>query len=363
MSPSPESLEAWRERERSLDPRGMRAHVANLPKQIAEAVGPARAFATGIAAAAEPPSAIAVVGMGGSAIGGDLVAACTRDRRARPLLTVRGYDLPGWLDESALVVASSYSGNTEETLATYDAAKARGLAAVAVTTGGSLGERARAAGDPILELPAGFPPRAALGWSFTACALIVARLDPGLEVEAEAERIDAAAQWLEDAGAGWLEWDAANPVLDAAADAARGIAIVHGGHPVAVASAYRWKSQLNENAKRPAWHAALPEHNHTEIVGWEADEGSLEGLVGVFLETPWDHPRVRRRFDHVRRRIESAGVPTHRFVAAGENPLEGMLWLCWLGDCASFLASVIAGRDPSPVQSIDTLKAELGGDG
>lgn len=363
MTPSAESIAAWRAAEEALDPDGMRERIAGLPDQIGEAVERARPFAEGVEAPGATPTAIAVLGMGGSAMAGDLVAAYTRDRRARPLVVVRGYGLPAWLDEGAVAIASSYSGNTEETLAAYGEAKSRGMPVVAVTTGGTLGERAREAGDPVLELPTGFPPRAALGWSLAACSLLTARLDPGLDLSQEASHLSEAAGWLSQAGDGWLEWDAANPALAVAADAARGAALVHGGHPIAVAAAYRWKCQLNENAKRPAWRASLPEHNHNEIVGWEADAASLAGFVPVFLETPWDHPRIRRRFELLRRLVETRGAPPHRFVAEGADPLGGMLWLCWLGDCASFLASVIAGRDPSPVQSIDTLKAELGRDG
>lgn len=363
MIPSAESIAAWRAAEEALDPDGMRARIAGLPGQIGEAVERARPFAEGMQTSRAAPTAIAVLGMGGSAMAGDLVAAYTRDLRSRPLVAVRGYRLPAWLDESAVAIASSYSGNTEETLVAYGEARSRGMRVVAVTTGGTLGERARAAGDPVLELPTGYPPRAALGWSLAACALLTARLDPGLDLAEEASRLSDAASFLERAGAGWLDWDAANPALAVAAAAGRGAALVHGGHPVAVAAAYRWKCQLNENAKRPAWHASLPEHNHNEIVGWEADAASLAGFAPVFLETPWDHPRIRRRFELVRRLVETRGATPHRFVAEGADPLHGMLWLCWLGDCASFLASVIAGRDPSPVQSIDTLKAELGRDG
>lgn len=363
MTPSPESIADWRAREPGVDRDSMRALVAGLPGQIEAAVEGARAFAAGLEAPRRDPVGLVALGMGGSAIAADLVAAYTQDARAVHLVAVRDYRLPRWVDERSIVLASSYSGNTEETLAAYAEAKSRGARAVVVTTGGTLGERARESGDPVLELPTGYPPRAALGWSFAACALVAARLDPALDDSAEADRIADAARFLREVGEGWLDWAPENPALPAAAAAARGVAVVHGGHPVAAAAAYRWKCQLNENAKRPAWHAVLPEHNHNEIVGWEADDAALDRIVPVFLETPWDHPRTRRRFDHVRRLVEQRGAPAHRFLARGRDPLEGMLWLCWLGDCASFLASVIAGRDPSPVHSIDTLKAELAREG
>lgn len=359
---TPAAIERWKAAEAGIDPGGMRELVAGLPRQIAGAVGPARAFAAGLDVG-EAPRAILVLGMGGSAIAGDLVTAFTEESRRVPMEVVRDYAPPAWAGSDAVAIASSYSGNTEETLASRDAARERGMATVAVTKGGALGERARAAGEPVLDLPTGYPPRAALGWSFAACALIVARLDPGLDVEETADRIEDAAAWLEREGAGWLEWEASNPALAVAADLAAGIGVIHGGNPVSTAAAYRWKCQLNENAKRPAFHAALPEHNHNEIVGWEASDGSLEPLVPVFLGTAWDHPRTARRMAWARNFMASRGARVHRFEPPEEDRLAGLLWLCWLGDCASFLASVIAGRDPSPVQSIDTLKAELGREG
>lgn len=356
--PDPARVAEWADAEPGVDRAGMRAHVRSLPDQLAASAPAAAAWASGIDAVG-PPDSVAVLGMGGSAIAADLVAAYTADRRRLPLVAVRDYRLPAWIDGRALVVASSYSGNTEETLSAYAEAKAWGLAAAAVTTGGQLAERARAAGDPVLELPGGLPPRAALGHSLAAVAAIVARVDPGLDAEEEAERLGAAGERLGPRIESWLEWDAENPALQIAAALADRLPVIVGGAPLGAAAAWRWRAQLNENAKLFAHAAELPEHNHNEIVALEGADALLERMAVVWLETPWDHPRVVRRRELARRAGE--GRVAVQLVAGGEgdHALEALVRLCALGDCASFLAAVIRGVDPTPVRSIDRLKSEL----
>ncbi|MDX1623295.1 MAG: bifunctional phosphoglucose/phosphomannose isomerase [Gemmatimonadota bacterium] len=352
-------IERWREREAALDRGDMRGHVAGFPDQLARAIEAAAEFARELEAG-KIPRAIAVVGMGGSAIGGDLVAAASEERRHLPLVVVRGYDLPSWIDQDALVIASSYSGNTEETLSAYGVARERGSRTVAITSGGELAERAGENDDPILALPEGFPPRAAVGWSFAGCAMVAARHDPGLDPEAEADRVRAAAERLRPCPGEWLAWDGDNPALEIAAGLENRIPVVYGGHAISVAAALRWKCQLNENAKMLCWHGALPEQNHNEIAGFEGTSPGPAGrLALVHLETPWDDPRLSRRFAFLREYCEGRVAGQHRVEARGDDPLTGMLWLCHLGDCASFLASVITGNDPTPVAPIESLKRAL----
>jgi len=359
MTPTSGSSERREERESRLDRAGMRALIAGFPDQLADAVERTAGFASDLSVSRGAPAAIAVLGMGGSAVGGDLVRAYTRPLRRRPLVVVRDYDLPGWLDDRAVAIVSSYSGNTEETLSAAREAGARGIPVVAVTTGGRLAELAAASGSPVLTLPMGFPPRAALAYSFAACALITARLDPGLDVGVERDALAVSADALRGRAEEWLSWDRANPALAVAESASRRLAVIAGGHPVSVAAAGRWKAQLNENGKVPAYVTALPEHNHNEIVGLEGEHASLGGTVAIWLETPHDDRGVSERFAFLRHFAEGRVGAQHRIVAGGETPLETMLWLCHLGDCASFLASVIVGRDPTPVASIDRLKSAL----
>lgn len=337
----------------------MRRHIAALPEQLADGAERAARFASDFRASDSAPSAIAVIGMGGSAIGGDLVAGYTAPHRRVPLFIHRGYGLPAGLDDRSVVVASSYSGETEETLSGYEEARSRGLRTIAVTTGGRLGELAREAGEPVLTLPPGYPPRAALGYSFAACALTIACLDPGLDPAAQLDALARAAEALRPAVRGWLEWRADNAALEIAASATGRLPVVHAGHPAAIAAARRWKAQLNENGKIPAWVSEFPEHNHNEIVGFAAGHPLQRQLCLIYLETPWDHPRVRRRIDFVHGYCADKVDIQHRIMAVGGTPLEGMVWLCALGDCASFIVSIIVGQDPTPVAPIDGLKRAL----
>ncbi len=353
--PRLEDVRGWSERESEVDRAGMRGHIDALPAHLADTAE--RAVETAESITAPDPHAIALLGMGGSAIGGDLVAAYTVDRRRIPLAVVRGYALPTWLDDDAWVIASSYSGNTEETLAAFGEAKERGLRALAITTGGRLGELAARAGDPVFQLPAGFPPRAALGHSFAACAVLAARLTPGLDARAEAEAVASVGERLRPLARQWLTWEPANPALTVAVEAVAGLPLVYSGHPVSTAAGRRWKTQLNENAKLLAHTCEFPEHNHNEIVAFEAEPPTPCAIF--YLETAWDHERVRRRMAFARRFLDGRAASQRRVEAGGSTPLEGMLRLCLLGDCASFLASVITGRDPTPVASIDALKSEL----
>lgn len=338
----------------------MRELVVGLPDQLGRAIPGAAGFAIDLSIPGPPPSVVVVVGMGGSAIAGDLVAAATADRRQREVVVVRDYALPGWLAGDAIVIASSYSGNTEETLAAYGEAKARGLRAVAITTGGRLGEWAEAAGDPVHRLPSGYPPRAALGVSLAACALVVARLDPGLDPEEARAELTAAATATSREGSEWAGWSGDNVALALAAAFAERLPIIVGGSPLSVAAARRWKAQLNENGKVPAWTAELPEHNHNEIVGFEGDHPAVERTAVVYLETPWDEPRVTRRIEVVEALCASRVGFQRRILERGATRYEALLRLCWLGDWVSFFVSIVTGRDPTPVASIDQLKSALG---
>jgi glucose/mannose-6-phosphate isomerase len=263
------------------------------------------------------------------------------------------------VDERAFVIASSYSGETEETIAAYGAARDRGARGAAITTGGRLAELAAARGDATFELPAGLPPRAALPESFAGLALAVAAVDPALEVAALADEIRMAAGSLGADLDAWLSWESRNPALALAVSFADRLPIVYGGHPVSIAAAGRWKTQLNENGKIPAWAGAFPEHGHNEIVGFDGAHPALERLALVYLETPWDDARVTRRMAWTRKWCADRVGAQHLVEAGGETPLEGMLRLCGMGDCASFLVSIITGKDPTPVTPVDQLKAEL----
>jgi glucose/mannose-6-phosphate isomerase len=315
--------------------------VLAQPDQLGDALW--RAQSAGIPNQ-DRPGGLVVCGMGGSAIGGDLAAAALGDRATRPITTVRGYALESWRGPDSLVLCASYSGNTEETLACFEAAGAAGAGRVVLTTGGQLAELARAEGVPVIGVPAGMQPRAAVIFMIVAaleCAALCGAA-PGLHSE-----IDTAAELLRT-----ISPD------DAPAEALRGtVPVIHGSGPTA-APARRWKTQLNENAKAAAFFSDLPEANHNEICFWERSS-SAGRFSAVFLEDPDQHPRIQRRIELTAAEAERAGSTVVRVPARGETRLERVLSLVMLGDLASVRLAELDGTDPGDIAAIARLKEAL----
>jgi glucose/mannose-6-phosphate isomerase len=293
-------------------------------------------------------SAAFVCGMGGSAIGGDLAAAALSDRLTRPLHTVRGYELPPWAPTGSAVLCSSYSGNTEETLACYAAAEALGAQRLVATTGGELAELARKDGVPVIGLPAGLQPRAAVGYMFCVAAELASLATAGPRINTE---VDAAAAHLATSG-GAAETAAA----DLAAQIGEATPVIYGSDLTAPV-AYRWKTQLNENAKQTAFASVLPEADHNELEGWTGAEGRF---AAVFLEDRDQHPRERRRFELTAKSVEPHAAAVIKIETDGETRTERLLQAVMLGDLVSLEVAKTRGIDPMPVEGIESFKSELG---
>jgi glucose/mannose-6-phosphate isomerase len=304
------------------------------------------------------PGGLAVCGMGGSAIGADLAAAVLGDRATRPLRTIRDYALEPWAGPNTLVLCCSYSGDTEETLACFEAAGIVEAPRVAVTTGGTLAEAAREEGVPVIGVPSGMQPRAAVLY-FTVAVLECAALcgaAPQLHTE-----LDSATGMLEQLTEAW------GPDSDEDSEAktlARGLhgalPVVYGSGPTA-APARRWKTQLNENADLAAFWSELPEANHNEICGWErgAAGASAGSAAAVFLADSDQHPRIRRRIELTAAEVERSGARALSVESRGETRLERILSLVLLGDLVSVYLAALAGVNPSEADAIERLKAAL----
>jgi glucose/mannose-6-phosphate isomerase len=305
----------------------------------------------------DAPGGLVVAGMGGSAIGGRLAAGALGSRARRPVIVADGYALPPWVDERTLVLCSSYSGGTAETLACYEDARARGAQLLVATTGGALASRALHNGVPIIRLPHGLQPRAAVGYSLV-CALEAAALAgaaPALRTE-----LQAAAVAIDDWAA---EWGPEGPVDAEPKTLARRL---DGTVPVVVGAgltapvAYRWKCQLNENAKVPAFWSALPEADHNEICGWEAARGRGD-FAAVFLDDRGAAPAVRRRVELTAQLARVGARVTVLVGAHGVTALERLLSLVLLGDLVSLYVAVLRDVDPVEIDAIRQLKSALAG--
>ncbi|HEV2790248.1 MAG TPA: bifunctional phosphoglucose/phosphomannose isomerase [Solirubrobacterales bacterium] len=294
---------------------------------------------------------VMVCGMGGSAIGGDLAASALAERLTRPLISIRGYGLPRWATPEWTVLCSSYSGNTEETLACFEAAEALGARRIVVSTGGALVDRAREAGVPVVGLPGIFQPRVAVAYMFAAAAEVAALAGVAPRIHTE---IDAAGVFLAS------RLDALKSQAAEVAERLGGAPTVIYGSDLTAPVARRWKTQINENAKLLAFHSELPEADHNEICGWSAESGA-DGIAAVFLEDADQHPRERRRFELTAETVAAQASVAVRLETEGENRVERLLWAVLLGDLVSLELAARRGVDPESIEAIEQLKEGLAG--
>ena len=336
----------------AVDRGRMTGDVLDQPGQLLDALW--RVDSAGLAER-HAPGPLVVCGMGGSAVGADLARDAIGPRARMPIATVRDYAPDGWLGTDCLVLCASYSGTTEETLACYRAATEAGAARVVLTTGGELAALARADGVPVIGVPAGLQPRAAVSYMVVAALECAAACGaaPSLreEIEAAAGSLTALAR----------VWGPDGPEDGEAKTLARSL---HGMLPVVygigstVAAARRWKTQLNENAKIPAFFGALPEVNHNEICGYAAGD-RLAAIYPVFLVPANLDGRSHRRVGLTAALAESAGAGGHQVTARGDTLLEQVLSLVLLGDLVSVYFAVLQGIDPTPVEAIERFKRSL----
>jgi glucose/mannose-6-phosphate isomerase len=256
----------------------------------------------------DSPGGIIVAGMGGSAIGGELARAILGDHASRPLLTARAYGLPPWTTNETTVVCASYSGDTEETLGCYEAAGVIGARRVVVTSGGKLAELARADGVPVIPVAGGYQPRHAVAYMTVGVLEVAALAGVGPRMNSE---IDVAADHLEELVIEWGPDGADDSDAKALARALSGTVPVVAGAGLTTAIAYRWKSQINENAKSPAYSLELPELDHNEIMGW-ASTSEHGRFSAVFLDDDDTHPRVKERIELTGELIRSGAAGVHR---------------------------------------------------
>lgn len=324
-------------------------HVLATPAQLR--------WAAGLAVPALAPARdVILVGMGGSGMAAR-VAALFLAAGGRRAAVHQGYDLPSWVGEAhPLLIAVSYSGNTEETLSAIEEAARIGLPVVVVSTGGVAAEMAGTASYPMIEVPDGLQPRAALGYQTGAVLRILHGVglvgDPGpslLEAAAEVEAL---------AGEGDGPGVALGGDLAEALD--RRLTVVYGGIGLGALAAGRWKTQINENAKMPAFAAEVPELDHNEIEGWTGLPELGRRSVGVVvLSDPGDHPRVSRRLDLTREVLEGRVELVGEVRAQGAGMIARFFTLAFVGDVTSVRMAELAGVDATPVPLLDDFKRRL----
>jgi glucose/mannose-6-phosphate isomerase len=352
-------------RAEEIDQAGMLAEVAGLPRQLREGYENARAalagafFGTFPAIPPAAPDGLVVCGMGGSAIGADLVLACLPGLRV-PAAVVRGYALPPWAGPETLVVVVSYSGETEEALACALQGRSRDCAPVCISSGGSLAAFAEAEGLPLVRVPGGGQPRAAVG---SLSMPLLATLEASGLCDEHATDVVAAADMLDADNLilGPDSPDESNPAKALARRLEQRLAVVYGAGATAPV-ARRWKGQINENAKAPAFFNELPELDHNELMGWTSLPHVTSSTVALFLQDESGDERLARRAGLTAREYEALGVATETIAARGASRLARLFSLVQLGDYASVYLALLYGIDPTPVEAIQAFKANLAGD-
>ena len=334
------------ERIRAADPEDMLGRIKELPKQIQGAWQVTRA-------AQLPPAYgdvrnITVIGMGGSAIGGDLAAALLADELKVPMSVHRDYGLPAFIGRDSLVIASSYSGNTEETLSAFEEARKRGAKVLALTTGGTLATQARAANYPVVTFSYKARPRATLGYSLT-------RL--GLTRDLSAD-IDAAIADLAKLEERVHEGARTNDAKKLAIQLYGRVIFAYGAGVMGV-MARRVKGQWNENAKNWSAYDVMSELNHNAVVGFPNPQIAREAITVLLLRSDRDNPRHKIRFDVTRELLDRASIQHKSLQFGGTNLLSEVLQMTLFTDYVSFYVALLNGADPSPNTAIDYLKDRL----
>jgi glucose/mannose-6-phosphate isomerase len=303
------------------------------------------------------PGLVVLAGMGGSAAGAELIAACAAEHLDVPVLVHRGYGLPASASKDALVVASSYSGDTEEVLSAVETALERSLAVVAISAGGRLARLASARGLARVALPDGLMPRMALGYLFFTALRVLG--DAGLaaatdsEIEESLEVLAALAEELAPARP-----PAQNEAKRLAAAIDTRLPVFYGG-PATGGVAYRWKTDVEENAKRFAMAGAVPEMNHNEIEAWRPPAAA--GMRAVLLRDRDEPPEIARRFAVLRELIAPGVGDVVECWSRGTGRPARLLGLAYVGAWTSYYLAVGGGVDPWPVPMLDEIKRRLRG--
>jgi len=297
---------------------------------------------------------VVVTGLGGSAISGDLFANFFRGELDIPFNVNRSYNLPKFINKNTLLVVSSYSGNTEETISVFNSALKTKCKIVCITTGGKVEKIAEENKVPVIRVLPGFHPRYALGLSFFSLLKVMSKLRI---VEVQSSLVNSIIKLYKDKAK--LYSKEKNPALAYAEQLLGFIPIIYSAEGYTSAVGYRFKCQFNENSKLNAFHNVLPEMNHNEIVGWESFmENQLRTKVINILDRDY-HSQVKKRFKVISEIISERNVDTINLESGEKSFKVRLMDLIYLGDWITYYTGVLRGFDPAEIKNIDLLKEKL----
>ncbi len=339
----------------NVDPTRLRDRLRTFPDQCRGAWLEASGFRL-------PPEyadvrAVVIAGMGGSAIGGDLLADLASLEISLPIAVVRDYSLPPYVDASTLVLACSYSGETEETVSCFRQALSRGAKVAAVTGGGTLASEATEAGAPLFRISYRGEPRSALGYSFIVPMVVLTNL---VLISDKTNDMKEALSLLEGVSAELNEESPSekNPAKRMAAELLGRLIVIYGSGSFSCV-ARRWKTQLNENSKTWAFFEQLPEANHNAVVGYSLPAEVRRLATAILLRPGNLHPRTGLGHEVVQELLKRESIPYLTVEGRGESALSQILSTVLLGDYVSYYLAVLQGIDPGPVPAIDFVKERM----
>ncbi|MDO8886582.1 bifunctional phosphoglucose/phosphomannose isomerase [Candidatus Oleimmundimicrobium sp.] len=341
---------------KKIDKKNMLGALELFPEQCEEAEKIARK--TRLSVLFKKPRSIIILGMGGSGISGDIVKAILSEELDIPIFVNKDYKLPKFANKNSLFLAVSYSGNTEETLSAFEQAVSLGAFVISITSGGELAKKARNSNLPVMTIPGGLQPRAALGYLLIPIFVVLEKL--GLiksKVDEIKNTVDSLKQTRETLSPGNpLNKNLAKQLAERLVGK---IPVVYGSCGITGVAALRWKCQFNENSKVPAFYNIFPELNHNETVGWELLKDITERFFLIIFKDDQDHPQVKKRIDITKSLIQEHFDSVFETWTKGESKLERIFSIIYLGDFVSTYLAVAEGIDPSPVERISLLKKEL----
>ena len=339
----------------TIDPENMHKSIFDFPDHIIQALDIGKKIT--LHNDYEKIQNIVVAGMGGSAIGGDLVKLLTKNELNIPLVISRNYKLPNWVNENTLVICSSYSGNTEETLSCFNDALIKGGKTVGISTGGELTKQLIENNLDVITIPSGLQPRAALALSFVPMLSLLNKI--GFISSNFIQELNSSVDLLKVFRDKYCDQSDQNPSYATAQKIYKTVPIIYGENEYTGIIAVRWKGQLSENAKMLAFCNDLPEMNHNEIVGWENNKTLMEKTSIIWLSDVEDHPRIASRQTATKDIIGKTTSIHEKISLEGDTQFNRLLHLVHYGDWVSYWCAILHQTDPTPVTKIDQLKKIL----
>ena len=300
---------------------------------------------------------IIIAGMGGSAIGGDVVYSLIKNEIKIPFVVNRGYDLPAWANSSTLIICSSYSGNTEETISILKEAKSLGASVIGITTGGVLESLCKNYSFDFVNIPSGLQPRAALAFSFIPLLYILKKTSL-INVEVR-DWLESSVDLIKSKREEYSQDKENNPVYQLANKLYNKLPIIYADSTSLETVAVRLKGQICENSKILAYHSIYPEMNHNEIVGWENNEEFFSNYYVLWLMDEEMNSRNKSRKNIISEILSDLNVSQQDIKVDGNSFKERFLLLIHYGDWLSYWCAILHNTDPSPVKNIQTLKDKL----